>query len=542
MKPDISRVAATVAAATLVVVVSSSSAQALVWRFPLQIPSQAGAAQAAGDVATHGDSPAATDSHSPRKRHATKSRAKSTSGTTAGWATTTGKAALASAIGGALANHTRGGEWGAIVVSLTRGDTLFEENADTPLEPASTMKMYTSAVTLDHFGPDYTFRTSVFRDGPVGAGGIVAGNLYIRGVGDPSLSARFWHQQEPMDALAREIAGTGIKHIRGDIVGDATAFDDKLIPDGWKTSYLGAAYAARVSALSLNENLVWIVVKPQGGKAVVTLDPATTTIPVENLVHLTGGSGGHISAIHKPDGGLSVRGTIGANSGPLRYSLVVDNPALFTTGALRAALQSAGVTVDGQTRLGATPANATEVAAVASPPLAQIIGEMDRESINIFAELLFRATAHDELHEQGSAESGLANLRQFLTKKVGTSPNVVTVSDGSGLSPLDHVTPRSMVQLLSYVHHAPWGPVFHAALPVEGESGTLKRHGKGAPSRGNLHAKTGTTNTVAALGGYVTAKDGEVLAFSLIYNGADRWNAKAAMDEIGATMAEFVRD
>src|SRR6185437_2312473 len=148
MKPDISRVAATVAAATLVVVVSSSSAQALVWRFPLQIPSQAGAAQAAGDVATHGDSPAATDSHSPRKRHATKSRAKSTSGTTAGWATTTGKAALASAIGGALANHTRGGEWGAIVVSLTRGDTLFEENADTPLEPASTMKMYTSAVTL----------------------------------------------------------------------------------------------------------------------------------------------------------------------------------------------------------------------------------------------------------------------------------------------------------------------------------------------------------------------------------------------------------
>lgn len=542
MKPDISRVAGTVAAATLVVVLSSSSAQALVWRSPLQVPSQAGAAQAAGDVATHGDPSPTPDSHSPRKRHATRSRAKSAPGTTAGWATTTGKAALASAIGGALANHTHGGEWGAIVVSLTRGDTLFEENADTALEPASTMKMYTSAVTLDHFGPDYTFRTSVFRDGPVGAGGIVAGNLYIRGVGDPSLSARFWHQQEPMDALAREIAGTGIKHIRGDIIGDATAFDDKLIPDGWKTSYLGAAYAARVSALSLNENLVWIVVKPQGGKAVVTLDPATTTIPVENLVHLTGGSGGHISAIHKPDGGLSVRGTIGANSGPLRYSLVVDNPALFTTGALRAALQSAGVTVDGQTRLGATPANATEVAAVASPPLAQIIGEMDRESINIFAELLFRATAHDELHEQGSAESGLANLRQFLTKKVGTSPNVVTVSDGSGLSPLDHVTPRSMVQLLSYVHHAPWGPVFHAALPVEGESGTLKRHGKGAPSRGNLHAKTGTTNTVAALGGYVTAKDGEVLAFSLIYNGVDRWNAKAAMDDIGATMAEFVRD
>ena len=87
-----------------------------------------------------------------------------------------------------------------------------------------------------------------------------------------------------------------------------------------------------------------------------------------------------------------------------------------------------------------------------------------------------------------------------------------------------------------------WGPVFHAALPVDGESGTLKRRSKGTPARGNLHAKTGTTNTVAALGGYVTAKNGEVLAFSLIYNGSDRWNAKAAMDQIGATMAEFVRE
>ena len=95
---------------------------------------------------------------------------------------------------------------------------------------------------------------------------------------------------------------------------------------------------------------------------------------------------------------------------------------------------------------------------------------------------------------------------------------------------------------MGYVHHAEWGPVFHAALPVEGESGTLKRHGRGTSSRGNLHAKTGTTNNVAALGGFVTARNGEVLAFSLIYNGNDRSNAKAAMDKIGASMAEFVRE
>jgi D-alanyl-D-alanine carboxypeptidase/D-alanyl-D-alanine-endopeptidase (penicillin-binding protein 4) len=458
------------------------------------------------------------------------------------WSQTNGSSALANAVNAALSSHTRSGEWGAIIVSLTRGDTLFSHNADAMMEPASTMKMYTSAVALDQFGPDYTFKTPVLRDGALSPDGTLAGNLYLRGVGDPSLSQRFWHEEAPMDALARQVAAAGIKRVRGDVVGDATAFDDKLIPDGWKSSYLGAAYAARVSALSLNENLVWVAVRPENGKAVVTLEPATTTIPLENNVRLTGGSGGSISAVRRPDGGITVRGSIGANSGPLKYSLVADNPALFTTGAFRAALQKAGVSVEGQTRLAATPNGAVEVTAIASPPLSQIIGEMDRESINLYAELLFRAAAHAAMREQGSAETGLANLRTFMSKKVGTSPNFVDVVDGSGLSQLDKVTPRSMVQLLGYEHRADWAPVFHAALPVEGESGTLKRRAKGTPARGNLHAKTGTTNDIAALGGYVTAKNGEVLAFSLIYNGSDRWNAKAAMDQIGATMAEFVRE
>jgi D-alanyl-D-alanine carboxypeptidase/D-alanyl-D-alanine-endopeptidase (penicillin-binding protein 4) len=457
------------------------------------------------------------------------------------WTATVGSDALATAVADALERHTRGGTWGAIIVSLSRGDTLFSQNADAMLQPASTLKMYTSAVALDRFGPDYRFRTPVLRDAPIQSDGSLAGNLYLRGVGDPSLSTRFWHDQNPMDALASEIASTGIKHIRGDLVGDATAFDDKLVPEGWKTSYLGASYAARVSALSLNENLVWVSVEPSGGKAIVTLEPATTTIPVENNVRVTSGSGGRISAIRQNDGSISVRGTIGSRSGPLKYSLVVDNPPLFTTGALRASLRKLGVTVDGQTRLGATPDGAVEVAAIASPPLGQIIGEMDRESINVVAELLFRAAAHAATNQPGSAETGLSNLRDFMTKKVGIPGTVVDVSDGSGLSLLDRVTPRSMVDLLSYAHRADWGTVFHAALPVEGESGTLKRRARGTPARGNLHAKTGTTNTVAALGGYVTAKDGEVLAFSLVYNGGDRWNAKAAMDQVGATMAEFIR-
>lgn len=487
----------------------------------------------------------------PKSRRARRKKASSsvsrgevaTRRTVLSWTSPRGVESLNDDLGSALTQHTRSGRWGVIVVSLTRGDTLFRASPDAMMQPASTMKMYTSVLALDRFGAEYQFKTSVLREGAVGPDGTLGGNLYLRGGGDPSLSPRFWGATNPMDSLARLVAATGIRHIHGDVIGDASAFDPQLVPEGWLSRYLGAAYAARVSALSLNENLVWVVVQTDGKSAAVTLDPATTTIPVQSTVRVVGGSRGRISAVRQKDGSILVRGTIGRAAPPQRYSLVVDDPASFATGALRAALEKAGVVVDGRVTVGATPSNATEVASLASPPLANIIAEMNRESINLFAELLFRDAAHAASPDQaGSATSGLATLRSLLSEKIGARPQDVQVSDGSGLSVLDRVTPRSMVALLSYAHQAPWGATFHASLPLEGESGTLRHRARSTPARGNLHAKTGTTNTVASLGGYVTAKNGEILAFSFIYNGSDRWNAKLAMDQMGATLAEFVRE
>jgi serine-type D-Ala-D-Ala carboxypeptidase/endopeptidase (penicillin-binding protein 4) len=445
-----------------------------------------------------------------------------------------------------LSGRTRSGEWGVMVVSLTRGDTLFALNPDAMLQPASTMKMYTAALALERLGPNHTFNTAVVRDGPV-KDGVLEGALYLRGDGDPSLSPRYFPGERPMDRLAHQVAAAGIKQVRGDLVADASAFDDRLIPEGWQSRYLGAAYAARVSALSLNENLVWVVVTPAGGKAQVELEPASTTSPIVNSVRVVGGSGGGVSAFRAPDGGIHVRGTIGRSSGPRRYSLIVDNPPLFTAGALHAALVGAGVTVDGQVRIGETPKEATTVATISSPPLWSIISAMNRESINIFAELLFRnagraATGKEgSAQQEGSAQTGLAALRAFMSEKVGAKPDVVYAADGSGLSVLDKLTARSMIQLLSYAHRSSWSAQFHASLPVAGESETLRGRMRGTPAQGNLHAKTGTTNSVVSLGGYVTARNGEVVAFSFMYNGGDRWNAKSAMDQIGATLADFAR-
>jgi D-alanyl-D-alanine carboxypeptidase/D-alanyl-D-alanine-endopeptidase (penicillin-binding protein 4) len=456
--------------------------------------------------------------------------------------------ALATDLGVMLSSRTRSGRWGVLVVSLTRGDTLYSYNPDELLAPASNMKLYTAALALDQFGPDHQFKTEVLRDGPLAADGSVSGNLILRGDGDPALSSRFLQggSSAPMDLLAQLVAGAGVKHVRGNLIADATAFDDRRIPEGWQPRYLQASYAARVSALSLNENLIWIEVAPgRSAKETprVTFDPPTE-LPLLNHVRTVAGSrGSSIIVRHAPGGGIEARGWIGSRALPRRFQMVVEDPALFTAGAFRRALEAHGVTVEGTVEFGTTPPGAERITSIPSPPLARLLSVMNRESINHYAELLFRNAARRAFpNEPGSVEAGNRLLQQFMTEKVGADSGTSYAADGSGLSVLDRATSRSLVQLLAYAHRAPWGNVFHASLPVAGESELLRYRMRATPAQGNLHAKTGTTNTVISLGGYVTAQDGEVLAFAFVYNGTDRWNAKVTIDAMGATLAGFARN
>jgi D-alanyl-D-alanine carboxypeptidase/D-alanyl-D-alanine-endopeptidase (penicillin-binding protein 4) len=441
---------------------------------------------------------------------------------------------------GSMAARVRSGQFGIMAVSLTRGDTLFAYNAGTPLLPASTMKMLTTAVALDRLGPKYQFSTDVLYDGTLDSDGTIRGNVYLRGDGDPSLSGRYMKggPDAPIKFLAEQLAARGIKHVTGDVIGDASAFDDQKVPEGWLTRYLQSGYAARVSALSLNENLVWVTVDGNGAR----LEPATSAIPITNNVRVVAGTGARIGVRRFGDGSVVVSGTMGSRAMPRRYVYVVEDPAKFTTGALRASMIARGITVDGGIQLGTTPSSATKIASVQSPTLDRIISAMNRESINHFAELLVRSAARGpDKKVQGTVASARHLLREFFAEKVGADSSALQVFDGSGLSTLDRVTPRGMTQMLAYAHKADWGPWFHASLPVAGESELLRRRMKGSPAQGNLHAKTGTTNDVISLGGYVTAADGEVIAFSFIYNGADRWTAKSMIDVMGETLANFAR-
>ena len=443
-----------------------------------------------------------------------------------------------------LTRSGNSGKWGVIVVSLSSGDTLFTHHGDDQLLPASTMKLFTSAMALDRFGAAGHFDTEVLRAGAIGTDGILRGDLILRGAGDPMLAGKATDEagEPPMEALARRIADAGIRRVTGTVIADASAFEERRIPDGWKKNYLHAGYAARVSALSFNENKITMIVRPEGDHASVSFHPAVSGLPISNEVKIEkGGRGSRISFKQDSTGTMIVRGTMGSLASPRDLYFVVERPELFAAGALRAALVARGVNVDGATvRAGRAALDAPRVTSVASPSLEKIVTQMNGESNNHFAELLFRDVAHGA-GNAGTAENANALLSRFLTDKVRTAPQAVFAADGSGLSTLDRVTPRAMVQLLSYAKKTAWGPVFEASLPVAGRTETLRKRMKWTSAMGNLHAKTGTTNDVASLGGYVTSKTGELLAFSFIYNGRDRWRAKDSMDQMGVALASFSR-
>jgi len=237
-----------------------------------------------------------------------------------------------------------------------------------------------------------------------------------------------------------------------------------------------------------------------------------------------------------------VTGTIGASAPPHRVQLVVSDPVTFTAGAFAEALRAQGIIVTGAVRIGRTPDAATMVTSLPSPPLARLVSVMNRESINHYAEQIFRNAARGaDRRGAGTADEANSQLRTFLEQKVGVPADHVTATDGSGLSVLDRVTPRALVHLMHYAHHAPWASVFHGSLPVAGESETLRLRMRNTPAQGNLHAKTGTTNEVISLSGYATAENGEILAFAFLYNGADRWNARETIDAMGPTLTAFTR-
>ncbi|MBN1542181.1 D-alanyl-D-alanine carboxypeptidase/D-alanyl-D-alanine-endopeptidase [candidate division KSB1 bacterium] len=420
--------------------------------------------------------------------------------------------------------------WGVAIRSLETGQVLYQHNADKGFMPASNMKLFTTAAALIKLGPEFHYQTDILALGQIDSLGVLHGDLVVRGSGDPSISGRY--TDGDITAVFRHWADSlrvrNIRRISGRVVGDDSFFDNEILGNGWSWDYQSDYYAAQISALSFNENCVDLLFLPGDSVGALThcrLEPNTTYVTVENRV-VTGAADSESEIyLQRQRGGNQVvcTGTLSISEDEKRDWVTVEDPTLYTATVLRQVLEESGIRVDGEAAvieaLGDVADGAKKPQLLFthhSPPLNELIRTINKVSQNLFAELLFRTTAR-WIGGAGNAKTAEKAEKEIFAE-MGIPPQFVVLADGSGLSRLNLVTPNSVVQLLTYLRRHAYGELFYSSLPVAGEDGTLAKRMIGTAAQKNVRAKTGYIGRVRALSGYVTTKDGEELAFSMIAN------------------------
>lgn len=455
--------------------------------------------------------------------------------------------------------------WSVLAVSLDRGDTLFAYASEQPRGPASNMKLFTSAAALYYLGPEFHYTTYLLTDG-VMDNGVLRGDLFLYGTGDPTLSDRFHGSKtEVFERFADELARLGVRRIEGAVVGDASHFTGPEVSPAWGDHYLEHFYAAPASALSFNENVTLLRIRPGasvGAPPQVTVIPEDAVVALVNNARTVASPRGARLSVDRPHAAspILISGRISREHGGVWRTVTVPDPALFAASTLRAVLLQRGMEVTGPPRAirdpvespvsgqgfsapGLVDAGALRVLAVHhSPPLSAILEVVNKRSHNLYAELLLK-TLGRVVAGQGSFEAGARVVRDFLTGVVGVPPTEIEIHDGSGLSPRNRATAGALVTALRFLADSPtlWEP-FWNSLPEAGSANGLRRMFRTAAA-GNLRAKTGTLERVSALSGYVRTGDGERVAFSILVNEApSTWRVKRIEDQIAVRFATFQRN
>ena len=448
-----------------------------------------------------------------------------------------------------------------MVISLDKGDTLFSHGADDAVEPASNLKLFTTAAALYYLGPQYRYNTFLLSDGKLD-NGVLSGDLVVYGTGDPSFSSRFGNKDAIWEAFADTLVAMGVKQVRGNIIGDASYFKGPGNGAGWQEAYINASYAAPASALTYAENIATLQIKPGavGAKPEVLLVDGADDIAVANEAQTVARGRSWISAVRTSyDSPIIVRGQISRGTVSILRTVPVADPAQYAAAVFRQTLIDKGIEVTGEpksvTREEDSPVTGRVVFAPAldskppvrelaihqSPPLIDIVDIINKKSHNLFAEQAAR-TVGRIAEGEGSVPAEHRAVVQLFQREAGAEPEELVMDDGCGLSVLDRTNARTIVTLLSFMSKTPVFEQWYSTLPEAGVSNGLRRM-YGTKAAGNLHAKTGTINNVSALSGYVQAANGEHLAFSIISNNIpSTWRAKRVEDAIGARLAAYDRD
>ena len=456
-------------------------------------------------------------------------------------------AALAGLLGSSALTGT-GDVASALVTDGTTGVPIYELNADEAVAPASTLKAITAMAALDILGPAFRFHTTVVA-GAAPTGGVLSGDLVIRGGGDPTLL------ESDLADLADQVRAAGVTRVTGRLLVDAGCFDAVRYHPDWDAARDANVSRPQVAGLTASVDgvgsngtvrhvgalVVGYSPTGVGDPAAVTLTPAAASgyVTVVNKTITSASGSDQITVARTPGTNtITLTGRIGATQPYATWPMSVDDPGLYAGQLFRAALARQGVVVGAPGNAPSSP-ESTVLASHDSAPLREVVATLLKQSNNGYAEHLVKTLGRVG-DTPGTWDSGTGRVRSWLSG-IGVPTAGVVLRDGSGFSLANRLAARTLVQALDRARGLAWFDGFYAGLPVAGDpdwavGGTLTDRMAGTPAAGDLRGKTGSLPGVTALAGYVTGADGRRYTFALLSNFTGD-SPVALEDQLGVLLA-----
>lgn len=396
-----------------------------------------------------------------------------------------------------------------LVAPAEGGPPRLAHRADAAVNPASVAKLATTFAGLELLGPAFSWKTPVYFDGTV-RHGVLQGNLVIRGQGDPKLVLeRLW-------LLLRKVQALGVRQVTGDIVLDRTAF---ALPPSDPAAFDGEPlrpYNVAPDALLVNYKTVVLTLTPEGRRARIRVEPPLAGVHWPADVPLAGGPCGAWPTALQADFSdpLRVRfaGSFAGACGERSWNIAFPEPDSYAARAIAGLWHDMGGRLGGRVRDGRVPEGLAPAFEWESPPLAEVVRDINKYSNNVMARQLF-LTLSLQQRGSGSYEGSREVLGGWWRARFGGEPPAL--ENGSGLARSESMTARQLGQLLQAAWVSPLMPDLVASLPALGLDGTLRKAGQNV---GLAHLKTGSLVDVAGVAGYVHAGQGRRYVLVAIAN------------------------
>jgi D-alanyl-D-alanine carboxypeptidase/D-alanyl-D-alanine-endopeptidase (penicillin-binding protein 4) len=418
------------------------------------------------------------------------------------------------------------------------GEVVFARNPDAPKSIASVTKLISTATALHYLGPDYRFRTGFWRRGEIRQGSLI-GSLLVVGGGDPNISGRFYGDDinAVFDKWADGLKQAGISRVVGEIVLNASFFDSVARHPDWPAGQESRWYQAPISALSYNDNVVLVSIRPggrPGRPAGVSIEPPVDILRPVTLARTVGRRGRVRVAVSRTAGSnaITVSGTVPLRPASWSTPITIDDPPTYFGLALKKRLQNAGITVSGPIVVKPVKPDSFWVQiATTESDLLPTIQVCNKRSQGFYAEQIFK-TVSAEKKGVGTWGGSVALAKEFLAG-LGLDPSHFSLHDGSGLSSANRVPASDLVKFLRAMDRQPYGPLWRATLAVSGEpEGTLRHRMRDPLTRGQVLAKTGSIERVSTLAGYARARSGRNYVFAILLNGVTDGGGQAFQDRL----------